>query len=73
MSERENRRKRLLQFDGTPRSVLEARVTRLVAVLDAAEELVAAEEATASIPNDAETLERHERSWNGLLAAVRDT
>ena len=69
MSERENRRKRLLQFDGTPRSVLEARVTRLVAVLDAAEAFA---DALDSEGEPASSNPETQRAWDALLAALRD-
>lgn len=52
-------RAELLQFDGIGRNILERRIAALVAVLDAANKMIAADDvaqAAISIPEEAKTL-----------------
>lgn len=60
----------LLQVDGIGRNVLEARIARMVPVLLAANELVAADDAAQAGDGDAAD-ERYERAWEQLRAALR--
>lgn len=61
-------RTELLQFDGISRSVLEARIAALVGVLDAAAELVAADDAAQAAEAGAD--DRYERAWERLRATL---
>lgn len=61
-------REELLQIDGTSRIILEHRVRALVRVLDAATELVAADEAANE---GAEAEDRYEQAWERLRAELK--
>lgn len=63
-------RKELLQFEGISRSVLEDRIITLVRVLDAANELVASNDA-ASSTDDVMTGERFDQAWNQLRSVLK--
>lgn len=65
-------REELLQFDVTSRTILERRIERLVRVLDAARELVAADAAAqAATPTEEVTAdERYEQAWERLRATL---
>lgn len=66
-------REDLLQFSGIGRNVLETRVVALVKVLDAAAELVAADDAAqqASGPDATTEDERYEQAWDRLREALK--
>ena len=66
------RRDELLRFEGVSRSVLERRIVALVRVLDAAEELVAADDAATGAGPDEQPEDRCEQAWDALRAALRD-
>lgn len=65
-------RKELLEFDGIGRNVLEARIVALVRVLDAARELVAADDDAqrAEGPDATAEDERYEAAWDKLRAVL---
>lgn len=66
-------RREFLQFDGTGRNVLEQRIALLVRVLDAATELVEADDAaqSASGPDATAEDERYERAWDQLRSVLK--
>jgi len=63
-------RAELVKFDGVSRNILEDRILALVRVLDAAEELVAADDA-AQVSDDPDADERYERAWEQLRATLK--
>lgn len=62
-------RDELLQFDGTGRNVLERRIELLVRALDAALELVAADDAAQASEEDGAD-QRYEQAWERLRATL---
>lgn len=66
----------LLKFEGTGRNVLEARIVALVRVLDAASELVSADDAAQAAialdepAGDVDADARYELAWERLRAAL---
>jgi len=64
------RREELLQCDGVGRVALERRVVALVRVLDAAEELVAADDAAQAATSDVAD-ERYEQAWEQLRSVLK--
>jgi hypothetical protein len=66
-------REELLQLDGVGRIVLERRIVALVRVLDAATELIAADDAAqqaTSIEEDGAD-ERYEQAWEQLRSVLK--
>ena len=70
---RQKLRAELLQFEGIGRNILERRIVALVEVLDAATELVDADDAAQQANGSDATAEdvRYEQAWEQLRATLR--